>query len=1803
MAERKKIVVIDPGHGGTSNLGGSSWQGAAGPGPNPILEKDLTLELAKAVRQRIASACDVTLTRDRDVNLGLAARAKVARDLHADVFLSIHFNAASDGAVNGTETWVAKEASAASGAFARTVLQRVANATGVANRGVRSADFGVLVPARHDPATAACLVEVSFLTNPGEAARLRDPAYFGHIADALADAVKSHAYVALAHAVGAGAGSGGGTSVGLMEPDPVDDDRYSLAPSMSTAELERLYALPLDVVIKTVVDSDARIHGGPPSFAAQGQKKIPQYTKVKVEEVNGSYSRVTGLDGRTFGWTSSSNLGTYFKDDAALASAALAPASAIAAGSFSGTRKAIAEAYNRLGGLMQTLATSTHIDLAAALAVWYVESGGRSHTKGKAIIRLEAHLLFDLWGHQHDKDFDLHFQFGTRPPNTGSDCPKRINCHHFRTGDTGPFKAYHGNQDSEYAALAEATTLAGEEIAIKCISIGGPQILGSNYRMIGYDTAKQMFDAFQDSERAHVLGFFDYCQFARANGALMERLRKQEWEEFAKGYNGPGNAADYSKKLQDAFSAASAVLPAPAPVKTKSLGVELGGTSVDLKFAVPLIPQPDKASCWAASMSMLLSYYRQASMTPESLTQQVNLSLRMSYGWSTLEAVRRKFLFKEITLPSNLSYVPPPDQWYQWLDRYGPLWVTIKGAPSHAVIVSGISGDLTTGNTSIHILNPWDRRARFDSDPVEFHPANSGHEETLSYDDFSKSFGNMGLANYGHWRVLYLGRRPDVALGLDIHDLTPEEIADAEPRVLEAWAESAGTRPALGEADVRWAPDDRNIDYRHLGAAFDARAFTFTPALLERLCALNRFDVKAGQDEVLFALRGCQFAETAPAGWSATISLSEAVPDHKNARCIVGVWKRSTARFRLFTGSTVPNWVLMERYRQGGDHSNLLPTGRYLFHVGTHRPGTAGEIRGAFLEDGDFVVLRTLNDLEYAIGDTWDSGDFGDNIHPARLDGGAHAPFFSSAGCQTVPGNVRDGRHTGNWADFRAAAGLSASSPASEDGRRFVYALLTGRDARLIAQGRPDSALMRLRFGSSGADVTALQLGLSGAGLLKGSAADGVLGAVTKMAYIRWQTARDPNTTDGVVTPGDGASLGFDMIRGRSIQPAGVSHSLDTRAATPDEVVVQIDALQGTSYGSYAGYRKTLVDGKVFGRTASGVRPGFLKKLQAGEAAAAKAIGGSSPSFGIVSVGGLRPGDPGFHGFGLAVDLNYDSCPYIMHNRGHEAIDRELGPVYTRIARLLLQRESKIPKEITQDNQAAKRVAALYDWLAEESNAMIRYFALMQDAAKIAAFLSAMPSNTDWGPISGGSGAPTADAMQDRMLKDYVTLAGRGGPAVSGKSYPGAPKDAKHRPFHGDPKLRGPELGFLSLRKELVVALTAQGLRWGAVHFGGESGDVMHFDDGFGEGTGISKAKKAAKAAIAAGQSVDTASLAAGAACAADIAIDEHSALIFSDEAPLARVDCERKAVWTAVPDRLRQPYSVFVFFHGNDAAVLANAAHPEGVVPKWNRTKDPGLTRLTPGGPFTPGTRDELAATAQAAPQRPLVLVPEDGVPSSQAAYWAETGVGALQGDPAALNRLIDDAWGHLANLKKPSGSPYLSGGAVCPVVRRLFLAAHSGGGYPQGFAASSHMALNIPTDMWLLDSTYYDLDPYVDFCRHWKKKGHLANDAQSSRMVVITRAGKTRNRAQTILQQLQAAAKGQPAFSAVQFTGGKFTGGAATPPSGVEIVVVKEDAKWAEVELCLRSFPVVFIETTLDHGRLPHDYFPRLLSTAATP
>jgi N-acetylmuramoyl-L-alanine amidase/phosphatidylserine/phosphatidylglycerophosphate/cardiolipin synthase-like enzyme len=182
-------VVIDPGHGGTTAVGGSAANNAVG--PNGLLEKDLTLDIGRRVGALLGARTNVILTRTGDENRSLTDRAKIARDANADVFLSIHLNGWRDGTVDGSEAWVARGAATPSRELARAVLDRVVGVTKAPHRGVREEDFGVLLPARHAPKTAASLLELAFLTNPEEAARLSGDEFKQQLAAAIADGIAS----------------------------------------------------------------------------------------------------------------------------------------------------------------------------------------------------------------------------------------------------------------------------------------------------------------------------------------------------------------------------------------------------------------------------------------------------------------------------------------------------------------------------------------------------------------------------------------------------------------------------------------------------------------------------------------------------------------------------------------------------------------------------------------------------------------------------------------------------------------------------------------------------------------------------------------------------------------------------------------------------------------------------------------------------------------------------------------------------------------------------------------------------------------------------------------------------------------------------------------------------------------------------------------------------------------------------------------------------------------------------------------------------------------------------------------------------------------------------------------------------------------------------------------------------------------------------------------------------------------------------------------------------------------------------
>ena len=221
-ADRRPIVMIDPGHGGRD----PGTESASG-----VEEKEIALQIAVRLRSAlIARGVDARLTRSADAFIPLDERTRIANAAGADLFVSIHLNSSPDTATTGIETYylnnttdratirLARMENGVAGGYSApggpdlhyilidlrqqykanesASLARMIEAATVAGAaaetgikvnelGARQGPFYVLVGAL----MPSVLVECGFLSNPSEALLLQSPAYQQAIADGIAQAV------------------------------------------------------------------------------------------------------------------------------------------------------------------------------------------------------------------------------------------------------------------------------------------------------------------------------------------------------------------------------------------------------------------------------------------------------------------------------------------------------------------------------------------------------------------------------------------------------------------------------------------------------------------------------------------------------------------------------------------------------------------------------------------------------------------------------------------------------------------------------------------------------------------------------------------------------------------------------------------------------------------------------------------------------------------------------------------------------------------------------------------------------------------------------------------------------------------------------------------------------------------------------------------------------------------------------------------------------------------------------------------------------------------------------------------------------------------------------------------------------------------------------------------------------------------------------------------------------------------------------------------------------------------------------
>ncbi|OEO33123.1 hypothetical protein VW23_008140 [Devosia insulae DS-56] len=348
-----------------------------------------------------------------------------------------------------------------------------------------------------------------------------------------------------------------------------------------------------------------------------------------------------------------------------------------------------------------------------------------------------------------------------------------------------------------------------------------------------------------------------------------------------------------------------------------------------------------------------------------------------------------------------------------------------------------------------------------------------------------------------------------------------------------AAAAAEGFMIGVAGVGATWASDEVQPDYAHLGGNLTQGVpFELTADDLALLARLNDFNVDAlgNGAPILFGLRGAGVVKDHASGG---IVLMDQRPDHVVPRCTIGVWHRAEGKLSVFPGSTVPNQAAVAKFKADGSAGNLLATGLYNYVCGPHI--TSRETPGCFLlRNPDMskrvvVVRRSKNDLTYDKTDVVDRCAPGDNIHPAFF---SNASGFSSLGCQTVTGTFKDGVHSGPWAAFRKAAGLTDKD--GEPGKRYLYMLLTGAEARIASRLRLDGLaadpiaarrLRRIRFGSSSEAAKRLQ------GKLNLSDPDGAMGPLSTETLHKAQAGMaGARGSDGIFTPDMDAALGWQVF-------------------------------------------------------------------------------------------------------------------------------------------------------------------------------------------------------------------------------------------------------------------------------------------------------------------------------------------------------------------------------------------------------------------------------------------------------------------------------------------------------------------------------------------------------------------------------------------------------------------------------------------------------------------------------------------------
>lgn len=180
------LVAVDPGHGGI-DPGAVGADGQLEKQWNLLVAEDLALRLrSSGIAVLLTRSRDQTLSRPYSVRQDLIARASLANRAGSWVLISIHLNVESTGRAAGPIVYY-QAGSPSAFRLARDLEKALAGASHIAHP-PRPSHLMLLMLSR----MPAVIVELGFLSNPGDRAHLRSAAYRAELAAALARGILTY---------------------------------------------------------------------------------------------------------------------------------------------------------------------------------------------------------------------------------------------------------------------------------------------------------------------------------------------------------------------------------------------------------------------------------------------------------------------------------------------------------------------------------------------------------------------------------------------------------------------------------------------------------------------------------------------------------------------------------------------------------------------------------------------------------------------------------------------------------------------------------------------------------------------------------------------------------------------------------------------------------------------------------------------------------------------------------------------------------------------------------------------------------------------------------------------------------------------------------------------------------------------------------------------------------------------------------------------------------------------------------------------------------------------------------------------------------------------------------------------------------------------------------------------------------------------------------------------------------------------------------------------------------------------------